>query len=70
MLTGLKKRVENLSDTFNKDIEYIKNRQSILKNTVTEINLTHIHTCVHVHVRIHAHRHRHTHTIFTHIFTH
>lgn len=37
ILTGLEKRVEIHSETFNKEIENIEKSQSNLKNTVTEI---------------------------------
>ena len=37
ILTGLKKRVEDFSETLNKDIENIKENQSEKKNSITEI---------------------------------
>ena len=37
ILTGLERRVEELSETFNKEIERAKKNQSELKNTITEI---------------------------------
>lgn len=37
MLTGLEVRVEEFSETFNKEIEDIKKNQSMLKNTIMEI---------------------------------
>lgn len=39
-LTGLKKGMRELSETFNKEIENIEKNQSGLKNTVTEVKNT------------------------------
>ena len=40
MLAGLERRLEDLSESFDKGIEHIKKIQSALKNTVTEIKNT------------------------------
>ena len=40
ILTGLEKRVEDLSETFNKETENIKKNQSEIKNSITEIKNT------------------------------
>ena len=37
IVSGLERRVEELSETFNKEIERAKKNQSELKNTITEI---------------------------------
>jgi len=40
ILTRLKRRVKELSENFNKEIESIKTNQSELKNTITKMKST------------------------------
>ena len=40
IFTGLEKRMEDFSETFNKEVENIKKNQSELKNTITDIKHT------------------------------
>lgn len=40
IFTGLEKRVEDLSETFDKEIEHIKKNQSERRNSVTKQNKT------------------------------
>ena len=40
MLTGLQRKGEELSETFNKETENMKKNKSELKNTITEIKNT------------------------------
>ena len=40
ILTGLEKRVENLRETLNKEIDHTKKNQSDMNNSITEITNT------------------------------
>ena len=44
ILTGLEKRVKDLSETFKKELENIKQNKSEMKNSVTEIKKKNTHT--------------------------
>ena len=40
MIQNLGKRMEEIQDTFNKDIEELKNKQTVMNNTITQITNT------------------------------
>ena len=38
MIQNLEKRMVKIQDTFNKDLEELKNKQTVMNNTINEIN--------------------------------
>ena len=40
MIQNLRKRMENMQETFNKDVEEQKSKQTVMNNTITEIKNT------------------------------
>ena len=40
MIQNLRKRMEKIQETFNKDLEELKSKQTVVNNTITEIKNT------------------------------
>ena len=40
MISNLRNRVEKIQETFNKDLEELKSKQTVMNNTITEIKNT------------------------------
>ena len=40
MIQNLRKRIEKIQETFNKDLEELKSKQTVMNNTITEIKNT------------------------------
>ena len=40
MIQNLRNRIERIQETFNKDLEELKNKQTLMNNTITEIKNT------------------------------
>ena len=40
MIQNLRNRIEKIQETFNNDLEELKSKQTVMKNTITEIKNT------------------------------